>query len=409
MALTVPNHNPKPRSAPRRDARRLRPAGAGLMAFLLFLLTALPVGADVVEVPGPVSNGLWQFIGLLADDDNPAGLPEMLGPVIDFVMTDKASSKLYTAERHFDAPSAYHQFDVSVGLSRILRFAFNPNIPSALSSPATVRWSRWVPLSADEQDLARLATATLPVRKPLAVRVLEQIENTPDMTSGAYHRYALNRLLGLYSVDGRNILVSASKQLRPSEVGKKGLIVGTDTDWTYLYSEEKGLSVTGLGWVRSQIYSNYTVSVYVEAGGRVRCATFQWMRAGWSGINMVRRSHLVDGLKRYAESFKTVIEHPRLPRADRMEATCSLIHRLPRATLKAWFQAYLAELEGRPESLRDNVKKWIAKYIGPGFFQDDADGQRMEARLALEWLKQAMGRAGQNSLGSLAEALGTSG
>ena len=409
MTLTVPIHDSNDPPTPAKTVRRRRAAVAGLMLYLLFQVTALPAVAAVVDVPGPVSDGLRQFIGQLATDGASADLPGMLGPVVDFVMTDKDVSTQFTADRHFNAPSAYHQFDVGIGLSRILQLAFNPNIPSALSSPATVRWSRWIPFPTEAQGLTRLAAATLPVRQPLAIRVVEQIENTPDMTSGAYHRYALNRLLVLYSMGGRNILVSASKQIQPSEVGKKGLIVGTDTDWTYLYSEEKGLSATGLGWVRSQIYDNYSVSVYVESGGRVRCATFQWMRAGWSGINMVRRSHLFEGLKRYAESFKTVMEHPRLPRVDRIEATCSLIHRLPRETLKSWFQTYLATLAGQPKSLRNDVKKWIAKHLRPGIFQGDADGQRLEACLALEWLKQAMGRTGQSRLGTLAEALGTSG
>jgi hypothetical protein len=46
---------------------------------------------------------------------------------------------------------------------------------------------------------------------------------------------------------------------------------------------------------------------------KVRCAVFKWLRAGWSGINMVRSKHIYNGLKRFAKPLKEILEYPSLP------------------------------------------------------------------------------------------------
>jgi hypothetical protein len=63
------------------------------------------------------------------------------------------------------------------------------------------------------------------------------------------------------------------------------------------------------------------VGVYVEKGnspGMVRSGTFQWIRAGWSGINFVKTVHILNGMKRFARNFRSVLESKKTtsPRPD---------------------------------------------------------------------------------------------
>jgi hypothetical protein len=87
-----------------------------------------------------------------------------------------------------------------------------------------------------------------------------------------------------------------------SDVGKKGYVMGTDDDWDYFYSGKPGLTIPALGWVKSYMYGSSGINIYEEIdpqAGKVRCAVFKWLRAGWSGVNMVRRVYIF--LKRTKE------------------------------------------------------------------------------------------------------------
>ena len=61
----------------------------------------------------------------------------------------------------------------------------------------------------------------------------------------------LKKSLLLFKYRQRNVLVTVSKQMDASTVGKKGYILGEDNDWDYFYSPKTGLTIPALGWVRS--------------------------------------------------------------------------------------------------------------------------------------------------------------
>ena len=95
-----------------------------------------------------------------------------------------------------------------------------------------------------------------------------------DLTTGVYHEYDLKRTLILLNQKGRQVLISVSKQIDESSIGKKGVILGNDSDWTYFYSNEPGTMKTGLGWAKSYIYDYFSVVVYAKRTTR---------RPPWSG------------------------------------------------------------------------------------------------------------------------------
>jgi len=62
------------------------------------------------------------------------------------------------------------------------------------------------------------------------------MEITPDTHSGAYYACNIHQTLLLFKYRQRNILVTVSRQVDVSTVGKKGYVLGGDDDWDYLYS-----------------------------------------------------------------------------------------------------------------------------------------------------------------------------
>jgi hypothetical protein len=120
----------------------------------------------------------------------------------------------------------------------------------------------------------------------------QYVEITPDLTSGAYYGYNLHQILLLFNYRQRNIIVTVSKQVDVSTVDKKGYVLGLDSNWDYFYSGKTGLTLPALGWVRSHMYDSQGINIYDvidPAAPKIRCEVFKWLRAGWSGINMVQK------------------------------------------------------------------------------------------------------------------------
>ncbi|MCK7513528.1 MAG: hypothetical protein MZV70_62240 [Desulfobacterales bacterium] len=152
----------------------------------------------------------------------------------------------------------------------------------------------------------------------------------------------MKRTLILLNHKGHQVLVSISKQIGTSKVGKKGFILGNDSDWSYYYSGESGSSITGLGWAKSYIYDYFSVSVYVEPGTAsttVRTGVFQWLRAGWSGINFVRAEPYPWRDETLWARFKIILESPRLPAPNQMISVYQGLSNMPEGDLMKEYAA----------------------------------------------------------------------
>ena len=90
--------------------------------------------------------------------------------------------------------------------------------------------------------LQRLGAALGNLSTPVLIRGREYVVNTPDQFSGAYYDYEQERTLILYEYQRRNVLISISRQFGMSGPGRKGLVLGHDGNWDYLYSSEIGLN-----------------------------------------------------------------------------------------------------------------------------------------------------------------------
>ena len=221
------------------------------------------------------------------------------------------------------------------------------------------------------------------------------MEITPDTHSGAYYAYNVHETELLFRYHQRPILVTVSRQVDVSSVGKKGYVLGTDDDWDYFYSDKPGLTLPALGWVKSYMYGSSGINIYDEVdpvAGKVRCAVFKWLQAGWSGINMVRRKHIYSGLKRFAKPLKEILEYPSLPTVKSMTDYFSRIRGYSEDTLRAKMQIYSGILQNRYDGEKGHAKK-LPAYL----FKDQNHWARMsrdemESALVIEYMKYAVGK-----------------
>lgn len=360
-----------------------------------WLLTPAYATKDLPEtkLPDSLSPGLTYLLDLVGPGSRDSFDPNQIAEILAFVQKPKNRSDVYSTNTLFGADSAYYEFDINADLGQVLKLSHNPDIPSFLLMPSSVRLSYWTKVNGRQEPLPRLWQLLPELKQTAMVKGIEHIENTPDIFSGAYYRYDLNRTLILFKYQGRNIFVSISKQADISDVGRKGLVLGSDDAWNYLYSDQKGLTKPGLGWVSSYMYDSFAVTVFdeIEPGKPlVRCGIFKWIRAGWAKLNVVNNRHIHSGLGRYAKTFKEIIEHPLLPGRVELEQLFSKIENFSDQELRSSAQTYYHVLKDQYVTAEHLSQDWVADILDNNRHVARMTSAEMKSILVVQSLKKIL-------------------
>jgi hypothetical protein len=373
------------------------------LTLIVFLFqTVSATGAETltrIQVPDGLSPGLMHLLDLADPEQQPSFQPDKIKKLLEFVEQPKDPGAMYFADPKIGSPSAYFDFDIRQHFDHMLKYAFNPNLPGYLTTPSSLRLSRWKQVQGLSGRLPVLWKIVDEQEEPILIRGLEFVENTPDVFSGAYYSYYLYRTLILFKANNRKVILSISKQKGKSDVGKKGYVLGTDDNWDYFYSGKPGLTKPGFGWVRSHMYDSSGINIYYEIDPYeplLRCAAFKWVRAGWSKINVVKTHHIHNGIKRYAKSFKQIMEYPSLPSINALGDAFSKINAMPADALKERIKIYLNILENRYGRDYRPPSAW-----SPQVFKDRSpwfqmSTEAMQSVLMVEYMKHAMGKSDAN-------------
>ncbi len=184
--------------------------------------------------------------------------------LLDFLVSEKGGDASLNPGKRENAAGAYFFTDVKAPLSKVVKYAYNPKIPAYVTLPSVIRLGGWQVKPNGPFD--HLWERVGGVKEPLIMRGIEYEEITPDLTTGTYYRYDMDRLMVLLNYRGKDFFLSVTRQKNPSTVGRKGVIIGSDTDWNYFYSGQKGVNKPGLGWVSSYMYDAFSVSILFEPG-----------------------------------------------------------------------------------------------------------------------------------------------
>jgi hypothetical protein len=357
------------------------------MVSLLTIFQYQPAFASSAsDSSSPIAVAAMKLVAFCADPKT--GLDaQAAATLVDYVLEPK-SSKETALPKIQESTGAYYEFDTAINFASFLQYSYNSKIPSALMSPSSLRYSLWK----DLQTLPGSWKAPLPGGKPVIIYGIQRDGITPDLTTGIYYEYDLKRTLILLNHKGRQALISISKQIDISDVGKKGFILGNDDDWNYYYSGVPGSAKTGLGWVKSYIYNFFSIGVYVESGSlpsTVRSGMFQWIRGGWSGINFVQTGHVIKGMERRARNSKAILESPHLPAPNQIALTYQQLSSLPLNDLVVKYTA----LQQARQALAVRSGKIKADEIVKHDSYANTPKEQMIEELMLEYLKITLGKS----------------
>ena len=356
---------------------------------------AINAEAAVESVPEKLAPALEQLLSLAAQTSPKAPAEEALDPIIDFLNRNKNPDQTFSMGERRGAASNYSEFRIDRSLKEVLDLVYNPEIPSYLTTPASVRRSQWLRINGRQPELPRLSDFLDNLTAPVMFTGVEYVENTPDTYSGAYYAYELDRALVLTRHKGHKLLLSISRQRNRSDVGKKGLVLGNDNEWNYLYTDEKGCTKPGLGWVKSYMYDSASVMFYYEVDGptpQVHCGVFKWIRAGWANMNFAQPHHIRSGVQRFAKTFKALIESPALADTNGLSEAFRRISDLPLEALRQKVKHHYIELKKVHQNGDRLVRRWFDRLSGKNGYLAKMSAEEMKAVLEKAYLKKVLGK-----------------
>ena len=149
----------------------------------------------------------------------------------------------------------------------------------------------------------------------------------------------------------------------------------------------------------SYMYDSCTIMLYYEVDSKkplVRCAVFKWLRAGWSNINMVKKSHIYDGLVRHENNFKEILEHPLLPRSEALENIFAGFNKQTIDGLRKQTKEYFCYLTSRYKNNKNLIKTRFNKLLTDENFLSQMTKQEMTSILSIEYIKSILGKEHKN-------------
>ncbi|OGR35842.1 MAG: hypothetical protein A2051_02040 [Desulfovibrionales bacterium GWA2_65_9] len=370
------------------SARRL--SGLYALLFVLFVLF-VPSQALSAPLPQPVEQSLGALLDLSLKRNAEVN-PQSFQSLLEYVSQAKGDARDLIPARRYDANGTVLRVTMKTSLPRLMRYCYNPAIPSYLLFPSVLRLGGWYRGSdiVDRDPKPWLHLGKLD--KPVALWGTEYEVNAPDSFGGGYYRYDLNRLIILTKVGGKNVLISVSKQKDKSSVGKKAVILD-DGEWSYFYSGINGLNKGMIGWADTYMYDSASVQVFVEDGpNQTSFMLFKWLRAGWMGQNFVQKDHINEGSTRYANAFKKIVESDRLPDPDELASRVRELTTMSDADLEHKIAAYSVAIENIAKKSPAMDKSEFQKVVEGGKYSRTMNREERLSAILVEYLKSRLGK-----------------
>ena len=315
-------------------------------------------------------------------------------PLLDLALNGDSEPNQFVPAKRESGNGGCIGVEIDAPVKRILRYAFNSQIPAFVVFPNALRLSGWYAGSDILTRRTELWEELPTLDKPILLWGREYEENTPDLFAGAYYRYDLNRLLILMNHRNKKVLISVSKMPGHSQIGKKAVILD-DKNWNYFYSGIEGLNRPFMGGADTYIYDTASVLILSEtesAAPKTSAILFKWLRAGWAGINMVKRNHIRKGSKRFFAGFKQVIESDALSNSDAFIKKVNHIKSLSDREINARIRSYSFNIERIAKNNKHMAKKDFARIIAGGGYAKVLKRSERVSVLTLECLKRQLGK-----------------
>lgn len=313
-----------------------------------------------------------------------------LDTILQFVTsTTEKTNKIRPAIRDY-GKGIFYKSTINIPLPILIKYLLNPAIPGEVLYPTSVRRNVWQGKSAILQDSNIFLTTPLPPKQPIFSRGTEYEEITPDISSGCYYSYILERLFILYKFNNETVFITVSFMPKESSVGLRGGVIGKDNQWDYIYSPDVGTNLPMLTWAKTYLYGSATITIFTQKpkSSSTNIYMFKWTSAGWSGMNVVTPKHIRDGVIRFVTGLKQVMESPSLPSEQEIIKKYKEISAMNLDELQTALKPFALVLASK--SLKDPVlsKEIFQKILKNGVYPSTLTKENAVAELLKRYMKQ---------------------
>ncbi|UZP68411.1 hypothetical protein N1030_05400 [Desulfovibrio mangrovi] len=323
--------------------------------------------------------------------------PDMasFAPVLDFAIASNSPELQKEMPRKREQGNGiFMREEIQVPMEKLVRYCYDPSVPPSVLFPNSIRRGHWLAGSDILNSGVKLWEVLGGLEDPVVLRGVEYEEITPDEFSGSYYGYNLDRLLIVLPYKGHRMFVSVSRQQDTSSVGKKGAIVGNDANWDYVYTDEDGATARGIGWMDTYMYDSSTVTVFFDNGPGSRStqyAVFKWLKAGWANLNVVKRSHIISGTRRFLDGFRRIIEDSNLPPAEAIVQQMRQFESASEAELVASMQPFCRKVESVASADDILSRKEFQKLIKDAGYAAHLNRDELVHDLMKQFIKSKLG------------------
>ncbi|MCK5851618.1 hypothetical protein KAH27_01200 [bacterium] len=221
----------------------------------------------------------------------------------DFIVSAANDGNLWKMKPRRKANGAVLIKSYEIPFEKVLGINLDSELPDAAFFYGVLRHSKKINLSPECKKFFTKTSKRLSTNEVLESSYLSTESITPNIQSGAYYTYTNTRTVTRANVNGTEMQISISDMIGPSTFSMRGIPVGPVGDGVFYYSEKPGMNMTGVTWIKSQMYISSTITVYLETPDkRTAVAMFSWQSAGWKGMNIIKSYHIYTVLE---DTFKT--------------------------------------------------------------------------------------------------------
>ncbi len=329
-----------------------------LSSIVTFFLLLSPINAysenKSVKVPQTVEDALTE---LLKATSPKAVLPptSVLDTILHFISSDIQTTQPIKLTTRDYGKGILYKNTIQIPFSILIQYMLNTNVPGETIYPTSIRRNAWMNNSEIITKNTAFLNATLPPKETIFSKGTEYEEITPDISSGCYYSYTLDRLFILYNFNNRAVLFSIAFMPKKSSVGLRGVVIN-DKQWLYVYTPTVGTNLSMLTWAETYMYGSATVSIYAQRpnSNNTDLYMFRWTNAGWSGMNVVTHKHITDGVSRFVTGLKQVIESSNRPSVQKITEKNSTLKTLELPQLQKELMPFAEELSSAKNSELSN-------------------------------------------------------
>lgn len=317
-----------------------------------------------------------------------------IAPLLEYMLVVDGSGSRVHPEKRSEGMGIYWRGVLKKPFAESLRYFYNPNIPSEILYPSSLRRGFWQPGS----DILKLEKPIWEMfeslgDEPIVLNGKETEEITPDDFSGCYYIYTQARTLVLLRYKGIPMLLSVSWQDGKSETGMKGNFLGDYNNWDFVYTKVVGGTASGIGWMSTYMYASSAITLIFPLDDGSTCySMFKWLKAGWSGLNVVKREHITSGANRNFTGMLEIVDGAQGISVEELESISKKYDAMSREAMLLEVRPYAAELAKLSKNDEILNRDEFQAVLAGGAYAENLSDDELRSLTKLLALKRKLGK-----------------